>query len=98
MRWKLGMISFIISVLFWGGSFMAYPYTSWGFETEEVRPSIADLSFGLAMISIILAVVSAFVVLWRKSSPRGWGEIIFALALLFFGGTATARLFWIHFF
>ncbi|HEY1606017.1 MAG TPA: hypothetical protein VGF77_10530 [Allosphingosinicella sp.] len=39
MRWKLGILSLVVAMPFWAGSFLAVPYTSWGVEDEQVRPA-----------------------------------------------------------
>jgi hypothetical protein len=39
VRWKLGILSLVVAMPFWAGSFLAVPYTSWGVEDEQVRPA-----------------------------------------------------------
>jgi drug/metabolite transporter (DMT)-like permease len=98
MRWTLGILSLIVAMLFWVGSFLAVPYTSWGVADEQVRPGVAGLSSGFALVSIVLILASAFIVLRDPANRGGWRPIPFALALLFLGVTAIARLVWIRFY
>ncbi|HEY1606018.1 MAG TPA: hypothetical protein VGF77_10535 [Allosphingosinicella sp.] len=59
---------------------------------------MAGLSAGFALVAIVLILASAFIMLRDPANRRGWKPIPFALALLFLGGTAIARLVWIRFY
>ena len=98
MRWGSGLISLGLAVLLWVGSLLADPYTSWGVEHEQVRPGVAHISTYFAVAALVLLLVSALVVFWDKANRGGGKAIAFTITLLFFVGSALARLVWIEFY
>lgn len=76
----------------WFGCLVADPYTAWGIEHEQVRPSVARLSAQFATMSLVLITVAGLAAYWKQNSRWDDREMAFSLASLFFGGTALARL------
>lgn len=92
----LGIFFIIIATMFLTASFLATPYSSWGVDHEQVRPSVAYLSTNFAIGAILLMFTSAVLLLWKAEAQRGWKAMGFGVALLFLGGTAIARLVWLQ--
>jgi len=92
-KWRLFLL--VTAMVPWFGSMVADPYTAWGVDREQVRPSVARLSAQFAVASLILIVAAGLSAYWKQGSRWGWREIAFGVALLFFGGTALVRLVWI---
>ncbi len=89
----------MISVLFWILSIIiAYPYTTWGVEDEEVRPGVAALSAGGAIACLALLAIAGLLAFWKEENRHGRRATAFAIALLFFGATAIGRLVYIQFY
>jgi hypothetical protein len=53
---------------------------------------------GFATASVVLLLVSALAVFSDEANRRGGKSIAFTIALLFFVGTAIARLVWVKFY
>ncbi|MBO9669274.1 MAG: hypothetical protein J7485_02035 [Sphingobium sp.] len=93
--WKWRLLLLATATVLWFGSMVADPFTAWGVEHEQLRPSVARLSAQFAVASLILIVAAGLAAYWKRGRRRGWSEIAFGVALLFFGGTALVRLIWI---
>lgn len=98
VRWKWGLLLMASSILLWLGSMIADPYTAWGIEHEQVRPSVARLSEQLAIAVLVFILAASLTVYWNRDSWRNLKGIAFAAALSFVGGTAIVRLVWIQFY
>jgi hypothetical protein len=79
-------------------SLLADPYTSWGVEEEQVRPGPAAISVNLALLSLALAVASAFVLYRRSEDRRGARAWLFGAGLFVLAAGDLARIVWIRFF
>ena len=93
--WKWPLLILATAMVPWFGSMVADPYTAWGVEHEQVRPSVARLSAQFATVSLILIVLAGLTAPWKRGNQWSRQEIIFGVALLLFGGTALARLTWL---
>lgn len=96
-RGELGVLLLGTAVLSWLGSLLVTPYTTWG-DPPQIRTNASHAIVNAALICLLLLASSAAVVFWKKENRRGWKAIAFALALLFFGGTALARFIYVQFF
>lgn len=92
-NWRWWLLA--MAIVLWFSSMVADPYTAWGIEHEQVRPSVARLSAQFATTSLVLIAVAGLAAYWKQNSRWDRREIAFGLALLFFGGTALARLIWL---
>lgn len=96
MNWKLGSVSLSIAILFWLASMVVQPYTTWG-DPPKIRTAASNGIVGVAVICLVFLLISSLVY-WKRENRRGWKAIVFALALLFFGGTALARFIYVRFY
>jgi hypothetical protein len=87
----------VLGGAFWGVSFLAFPYDSWG-DPPHLRPGVAAISSNLAFMSVIFLLTSASVLYWLRENRRGWKAGLAGAALLFFFVTAAARIVWLQFY
>lgn len=94
-RWISGISFFLLGGVFWLGTMIADPFTSWGIEHERIRPSVAEIGINLAALAIAAFLASAAVIFTKASNRKGRLAVALALLMLFFTGTAIARLIWV---
>ena len=98
MRFWLGLILFAVGLFGWLGSMMIDPYNTLGVGPEYIRRGIPESIQNAAGIAALLFLVSALITYSKPENRRGWKGISFAITLLFFTGTALARVISIQFF
>lgn len=97
-RWISVGASLLVGIVFWLGAMVLSPYTSWGVEHEHIRHDAAEIGINLAALAICAHLICAVIIYSKPASRKGWLPIILALFLLFFVGTAVARLVWVKFY
>lgn len=73
-KWRWWLLA-MASVL-WFGCLVADPYTAWGIEHEEVRPSVARLSAQFATMSLVLITVAGLAAYWKQNSRWDGREMV----------------------
>ena len=97
LRWEVGILLFLIGTLLWFGALLAYPYTTYGWTHERVRPNVAEWSINLAASSIAVLLLCSLVLFNEiKRLKLGW-RILFAGFVLFFVSIDIYRIVWIEF-
>jgi hypothetical protein len=96
-RGEVGLVFLLVAFLSWLLSMMVQPHVTWG-DPPPVHRSSRDFILLSSAISLTCLLISAYVVYWRRTVRFGWKEIVFFIALLFFGGTALARFIYVQFF
>ena len=98
MRWNAGIACLLLGILFCTISLLAYPYRSMGVGPQYLRRGVADLSADAAITCLALLAIAGLLAFWKEENRHGRRAIALAIALLFFGGTAIARLVYIQFY
>lgn len=97
MRFGFGLFLSATGLLAWLGSMMIDPYNTLGVGPEYIRPGIPTSISDAASLAALLFLAAGFFIYSKPENRRSWQGIAFAVFLLFFAGTAVARIVWIQF-
>jgi hypothetical protein len=94
-RWPIAMLLGLGGLVLWIVSMIAYPFTSWGVDVEQLRPSVAAFSRDCALGSLVFFGLAAFCLFWHRDNSLTRLDKGIGAAIALFASTMMLRLVWL---
>ena len=94
-RTVAGSSIFVVAPVLWFLGLVNHPYDAQATLPPVIRPSVAEIIFDVAAVSVGLLLLSAFVLRHEMLRERSWRRWAFLSLWLFVFSTGLARALWI---